>query len=99
MGRYVLKTAKNKHKKEFSCIEKWDDESGGVFSIKIIGNNLKDTYVSYNVYYDVIQDRESSCPQSFDLLKLLILMEMYDIPKKVAERFISKVTTIRQKIN
>lgn len=102
MGRYTLKTAKNKHKKEFSCVEKWDGESGDVFSIEIIGNNLKDTYISYDVYHDFIisiNKDKSLRYEHFDLLKLLVFIEMYDIPKKVVEKFISKITAIRQKIN
>ena len=102
MGRYILKTAKNKYKKEFSCVENWHGESGDVFSIEIVGNNLKDIYISYDVYNDLmifIENHKSLRYQPFDLLKLLILTEMYDIPKKVAEKFISKVTAIRQKSN
>ena len=102
MSWYKLKTAKNKKKIEFSCIEWWDYEEG-VSNISI-AMKRKDIelviycinereFMLYNFSYD--KDLYEFEDYTNDMFRVLTHITKYDIPKTVVNKFLNKVNGLR----
>ena len=102
MGWYRLKTAKNKKKIEFSCIECWDYE-GTVSSISISMKRRdlelviyyidEQEFTLYNFLYN--KDFYESYNYTNDMFKVLTHITKYDVPKTVVNKFLDKVNGLR----
>lgn len=103
MGWYKLKTAKNKKKEEFSCIEFWTIE--GMISKISIARNVRDNdliiYDNYNqqfILYDILpypDNLNEFKDYTDDMFVVLTHITKYDIPKTVVNKFLNKVNGLR----
>ena len=103
MSWYKLKTAKNKKKEEFSCIE-YCDMKGRISNISIAKNVRDNNLIIYDNYNrQFILYNTLSYPDNLsvfkdytnDMFKVLTHIIKYDVPKTVVNKFLNKVNRLR----
>ena len=102
MNWYRLKTAKNKKKIEFSCIEWWyPEEAISNISITIKRKDIElvrycineQEFMLYNFLYD--KDLYEFEDYTNDIFRVLTHITKYDVPKTVVNKFLNKVNGLR----